>query len=490
MFTEKRSRREFLKGMALLGSGLALAACAPSAPPAVPTAAPKKEEPKAPAQPTQAPAKPAATPKEVRYFSWWPLFISSVFPQIEKDFKDKFPNVTIKIEEVPYGETLTKYTTTLSAGTAADILYHMNFMSQYYTKGLILDLTPRFEKDGFNYEKDFYQGLGIDKWAGKIYGFPHLFETCLFLYNKTMIKKEWGKDLWEAFPDGNWQIDDMITIAKACAKGVGDKMEQWGAYIYYSHYYYGMETFPWTMGDNIFDIAKMKYNFSTPIVQEVAHMLLDGVKKDKWIISDQDSSEVTKAASVSNAFMAGKVALHHRMSPDVGSAIATIKDKFEWDAFFLPNYKNNLAVTRAGGHGNNIYVKTKVPDEAYEFCKFLGTTPGQMPQAKARILVPVYRKDPALRKAWLTGQPKHDDVIFGVLEDRGGYGDHMRFNNEDELLRMFQTEMQKLYALPYPEAKAKLNDTLKQLETEMNKLVDYGPELPFQGVQFPFKPPK
>ena len=66
----------------------------------------------------------------------------------------------------------------------------------------------------------------------------------------------------------------------------------------------------------------------------------------------------------------------------------------------------------------------------------------------------------------------------------------MRFNNEDELLRMFQTEMQKLYALPHAEAKSKLNDTLKQLETEMNKLVDYGPELPFQGVQFPFKPPK
>ena len=483
--TVRPTRRQLLKALAALG-GLALASCAPAAPTAAPTAAPKQEEPKP--QPTE--AKAAATPKEVRYFSWWPLFISGVFPQIEKDFKDKFPNVTIKIEEVPYGEALTKYTTTLSAGTSADVLFHMNFMSQYFTKGLILDLTPRFEKDGFVYERDFYQGLGIDKWAGKIYGFPHLFETCLILYNKTMVKQAWGKDLWEAFPDGNWDISDMITIGKACAKGTGDKMEQWGAFIPYSNYYYGMEVLPWTMGDSIFDIQKMQYNFSTPAVQEVSNMLLDGVKKDRWIISDDDQSEINKAASTSYAFFAGKVAFHLRMSPDVGSSITVIGDKFEWDAFFLPNSKDNKAVTRAGGHGNNIYAKTKVPDEAYEFCKFLGTTPGQMPQAKARILVPVFRKDPALRQAWLTGNPKHDSVIFGVLEDRGGYGDHMRFNNEDELLRMFTSEVQKLYALPHAEAKNSINGVMKQLETDMNKIVDYGSELPFQGMQFPFKPPK
>jgi hypothetical protein len=81
-------------------------------------------------------------------------------------------------------------------------------------------------------------------------------------------------------------------------------------------------------------------------------------------------------------------------------------------------------------------------------------------------------------------------VQIGVLEDRGGYGDHMRFNNEDELYRMFTTEVQKLYALPYEQAKGELDGMMQKLQDDMNKLVDYGSELPFQGIQFPFKPPK
>ena len=66
----------------------------------------------------------------------------------------------------------------------------------------------------------------------------------------------------------------------------------------------------------------------------------------------------------------------------------------------------------------------------------------------------------------------------------------MRCHNEEDLLRHLGAAMTALYALPYLEAKAELNETLQRLETEMNDLVDYGAEPPYRNVEFPFRPPK
>lgn len=428
----------------------------------------------------------------MRYVSWWGAFNTGPFPDIVKDFQDENPNVTIKLEEVPYGEAQTKYQTTLVAGTAADILYHMNFMSQYYVEDLILELDDRFDADGLDFDADFYHGLGLNSWAGKIYGFPHMYETCLILYNVDMIKEHWGKDLWEAFPDGKWDVTDMIEIAKACTVDTsGDgNIDQWGLYIYHRSYYYGMETQGWSRGDSIFDVQNMKYNFTSDTIKQVSQDLFSWVRKDGFCIGQEDYGEITKATGAAAPFFAGKVGMRVRMSPDVGRGLSTIGDKFNWDLFYLPGYGDHEAVTRAGGHGHNISANSKHPDEAWEFCKFLGTSPGMEYIAKTKLAVPVYRKDPSIRAKFEEGEPEHLNVIIGVLEDCGGYGDHLRFHNEGECLSLFQNKLDVLYNEPYEEAAAKLDQTMADVEAEMNAIIDYGDELPFQGLEFPFPPPK
>ena len=477
------SRRDFMIRSAALSGGLILAACTPkpqSTPVPAPATQPKAKE-KAP------PPAPAQEKVTVRYASWWGLFITTVLPDCIKDFQDQNPNVTIELEEVPYGEAETNYTPTLVAGTAADILYHMNFMSRYYDQGLILRLDDYMAADDIDYWNDFYLGLGIDDWAGKIYGFPHMFETYLVLYNKTMIEEHWGRDLWEAFPDGNWDEADMLEILDACTQDLnGDgKIDQWGMHKTHRSYYYGLETFPWTRGDNIFDVQNVKYNFTSPTVQKTARDLLRWVSKDHYIIAQEDISEISAAAGM-GPFYSGFVGLHFRMSPDVGTALRTVGDRFEWDVFYLPNYGANQAITRAGGHGHNVAKSSKVPQEAYEFSKFLGTTPGMTYVAKTKVSIPIYRKDPSLRRLFETREPRHDHAIMGVLEDRAGYFDHMRFHNEGECLSLFINEMALLYTEPYEQASARLERTYARLEEEMNAIVDYGNELPFIGIRFPF----
>jgi len=109
--------------------------------------------------------------------------------------------------------------------------------------------------------------------------------------------------------------------------------------------------------------------------------------------------------------------------------------------------------------------------------------------AKTKSGLPTYR-DPDLRKLFEVGNPRHDNVLLGVVEDRGGYGDHMRFHTEVECRRLYQKEMDLLYNKPYDEAAKELDGVIERLEQEMNDLVDYGDKLPYPGIQFPFKPVK
>jgi hypothetical protein len=260
--------------------------------------------------------------------------------------------------------------------------------------------------------------------------------------------------------------------------------------MYHRSYYYGMETQGWTRGDSIFDVRNMKYNFTSEPIKQVIHELFDWVRKDKFVIGQEDYSEVTKATGMSAPFYAGKTALRQRMSPDVGTAIKTIGDKFEWDLFHLPNYQGKQAITRAGGHGHNVVKASKVRDEAYEFSKFCGTSPGMMHIAKAKTCVPIYRKDKAIRAEFLKGDPAHGAVLMDCLEKKGGYGDHLRFHNEGECLSMFQKELDLLYNEPYDSAKTKLDEVMAKLEKDMNAIVDYGGgDLPFPDIVFPFPPP-
>ncbi|MBC7235744.1 MAG: extracellular solute-binding protein, partial [Chloroflexi bacterium] len=416
-------------------------------------------------------------------------------PQTLEEIKEKLPNITVKVEEITNQPQV--YQTCFVAGTCADIVYHDNMMSKYYDEGVILELTDYYERDGLDHDNDFYHGLGLTRWKGKLYGVPHMFETAVIFYNRDLVEKYWGKDLWEAFPDGNWELEDFTEVAQACTVDTdGDgKIDQWGAYFYHRSYYYGMEWFSWTVGDGIFDIENVKYNFTSDGPRRAAHYFLDAVKGPKpWIISQEDYSEVTKAAGVTFPFMAQKTAMRHRMCTDTGRIIGTVgpgdgSKGFRWDIFHSPNIDGKQAVTRAGGHPNNIAKSTKYPDEAWAICRELGTSIGQKWIGRTKMAVPCYRKDPTLRGELIVGVPKHDNVILDCVEQKGGYGDHLRFHNESEARQMFQKEMDLLYAMPYEQAKKELDNVLARLEEEMNKITDYGGEpKPYVGLQFPFRP--
>jgi ABC-type glycerol-3-phosphate transport system substrate-binding protein len=323
-----------------------------------------------------------------------------------------------------------------------------------------------------------------------------MFETCVLFYNKDMITEYWGQDLWEAFPDGNWEVDDMVEVGRACTQDTtGDgNIDQWGLFVNHRHYYYGMETQSWTRGGSIFDIDNVRYDWTSDISRECAHFMLDSVRgPEAFMIGMEDYAEVNQAANVGFPLMAQKTAMRIRMSTDTGRIIGTVgvneDAQFQWDIFHLPNYQGQQAITRAGGHPTCVAKSTEHPDEAWEICKHLGTSIGQKHICRTKMACIAYPADESLFDELVVGEPAHDNVLMDCVMKKGGYGDHMRFHNEGECRRMYQNEMDLLFTEPYEDAKARLDAVNVKLEEEMNEIVDYGTgEKPYAGLPFPFRP--
>lgn len=125
------NRREFLRLSALgAASAAIIAACAPAAPP-TPTPAPAKpaEAPKPAAQPTPAPAKPAAAGEKVTitYWDWWAIQGTSpsakMFEYLPKGFAEREPNITLNLQNVPFGEYFRKFLAAHAAGDVPDTMH-------------------------------------------------------------------------------------------------------------------------------------------------------------------------------------------------------------------------------------------------------------------------------------------------------------------------------------------------------------------------------
>ena len=61
--------------------------------------------------------------------------------------KEAFPNVTIKMENIPWDDFMPKMQTILQSGQT-DLLYTSGaFVAKFYESGLLMDLTPFIEDD-------------------------------------------------------------------------------------------------------------------------------------------------------------------------------------------------------------------------------------------------------------------------------------------------------------------------------------------------------
>jgi ABC-type glycerol-3-phosphate transport system substrate-binding protein len=264
--TSRLSRRQMLKGTALVLGGLSgsaiLAACGGGAPaakpaePAKPAAPAATTAPAAAAKPTEAakPAAPAAAPAAtsapaaaakpaagttvvtIRDHDW-----IQGNPGKEGDWYDKFiadwekANPTIKIERewFPRNEMHAKQLALAATGQIGDT-YRINVApttAELQIKKVVHDLDSLWKDDKEWLDKDqkqFWPGnIKTYTREGKVWGLPvvgHPGNVNYFI-NKTMVEKAGLK-----MPpvDGNWTFDDMKTLAKGLTQSAQGRTTVYG----------------------------------------------------------------------------------------------------------------------------------------------------------------------------------------------------------------------------------------------------------------------
>ncbi len=207
-----------------------LSACAPSQPPAAPvqpqptavavpaTAAPAPTA--APAQP-----KPAETKKVELVFRQGdpPGEVEGLLKAVEK-WNAANPDIQVKMETVPWSDAQAQYVREVQAGGGPDVAQiAFVWTADLGKSGLLNDLTSRLKSDPPGKGSEDMLGYDLGDVGGKVFGVPWTTDTNAIAYRPDLLEKAGIT----AFPE-TWE-DFLATAKKLSVDTNGDKRtDQYG----------------------------------------------------------------------------------------------------------------------------------------------------------------------------------------------------------------------------------------------------------------------
>lgn len=297
-------------------------------------------------------------------------WIGEVMPEFEK----QNPNIKMEFLTVPYEEFDTKLTTMVAGGNPPDVTTHYGSggFIEYYNKGMILELTPYMEKDGYDpVAAGIPQDLmDIYKENGKYYGIPVSSYVSVLFYNKDIFDQAGIPYPTSDYEDKSWTFDKMIEIAKQLTKPSKDvtkaqfglKFDEWGdrdmKMLYFGGKMYSDDT--WTNGG----YPSECYYGSTETINAIQRYT-DLVYKDKVAPTQ---AEVQALNASGDPFGTGRIAMYCSGA---------------WTLSFCSGYPFQIGVAAIPYGGNDkvrdvLYVDplmilkgSKNPDAAFQWIKYL-----------------------------------------------------------------------------------------------------------------------
>jgi len=276
---------------------------------------------------------------------------------------------------------LQKLLTELASGATSDVSFTaMGSFRVIAKQGGLVELDPFMARD---VKKGDYYEYAIDsgKYKGKYYAFPYDGGTYALAYNKDLLDKEQVK-----YPDDTWTWDKYVEVAarltidrngrRATERGFDPtQIVQYGSYAMRGEYWY----YIWANGGDILTPDKTRSTLDSKIALDTIQWLAD-LNTKRVIMPSLAYPDPNPTG-----FESGRIALqpHGRWS------VATYRQlgKFAWDVAPMPKGKAGR-IGYGWFSGMSIVRGTKYPAEAWEFCKFCGTDPGQKVLAETGQTVP------------------------------------------------------------------------------------------------------
>lgn len=242
-------------------------------------------------------------------------------------FQAANPDITVRVETVPYADYFTKLQTAVAGGTAADAfeLNYENFVT-YAKNGSLAELSG---VDSSAYKKTLYDAFSSD---GKQYGVPESFSNVVLFYNKALFKQA-----GVAEPTATWTWkDEQAAAAKLTNKGA----KVWGDYqpVSYNEFYKVLAQ----NGGEFLNADRTAATFDSPQGIEAAKFLIG--KVGKTMPTEADGAGTPDFDS--KLFTSGKLAMWHTgiwMFSGLSGA------KFDWDVVVEPGNTKKASAMFANG---------------------------------------------------------------------------------------------------------------------------------------------
>ncbi len=474
----------------VLIASLMLAACgqaaAPAAQPAAPTEEPAAAAPaateeaaaEAPAATEEAAAEAPAAEEKVEVI--WFVRTNPEEQEWEQqvvipDFEAKHPNIKINLVIVTWDDFDTKMQTMIAAGTPPDIWSHWgpSGFADYVKRDLVADLTPYIEKDNFDLSDFIPEVLDIYKVDGKVMGLPMLTTGSFIFYNKDLFDAagvEYPPTDWD---DTSWTYDAFV---EKCGQ-LTNKSENTEELVFGCNLgFWPNDAFAWLFGQDLYPDGAYETGFAEEafLDSEAAIKGFEARQDLVWELNYMPDPAQTEAFGGGDIFESGKVAMH--LTGGWGWwQWKDLDEKFNWGAAALPY--------GAEGRRDVVFTdpwmlssKTAHPEEAWELLKYLASAEVQKGWMELTGAPPARQ---SLAEAWYKQFPtmtpeEVKELHLGALKHGRESPNHLlvRFDQLNQVVTAAVDPITNNDAEPadvLPEADAKLEEALKQIQAEYSK---------------------
>lgn len=326
-----------------------------------------------------------------------------VYRQLLDQFEAENPGIKVEIYNVSSTVFAENVLVQAAAGIPPDVLYiHYTFFPDLMRQGLLLDLKPYMEAEGYTLDDFFPPAVDQFTWKGETgYAIPRETSSAALFYNLDMFDKA---GVQHPFPDWTW--DDLVEMGKKLTQDIdGDGTKDQYA-IYGLTSWFHRPNIYWSFGAEILNEDGTKFRLHEPA----------GVEAVQWL-ADLHIVEGIATSNWADRFATGRSAME---IVNFWQILGNRTNPFSWDAYALPSGPAGKVLrTATGGHG--IMRGTSNPDAAWKLLKFLSSTESQAALAQLGAIIPA-RRSAATAPEFLDGPPANriafiEAIAYGRPDD-------------------------------------------------------------------------
>ncbi|MFD0693736.1 extracellular solute-binding protein [Paenibacillus sp. GCM10027628] len=367
---------------------------------------------------------------------------SKPMEQMAEAFTKENPDITIKVQAIPWGSAHDKLLTAVASKKGPDVLQMgTTWMPEFSAAGALADLTGDLSKYPELAAGNFFKGtVTSNQFDGKTFGVPWLAETRILFY-RTDVLKSVGYD----HAPKTW--DELLDASKKLTERGKDK------------YGIGLDpkeptlSFMFARQNNAKLITDNKAQFDQPAFRD-AVAYLNGFFQNGYAPVDLglDISQTFGGDGMVPMFISGPW-----MIKAVKDQVQNVDGK--WATAVLPSKQNNMS--SLGGSNLTVFNFTEHKAESMKFISFLSKPENQLAWMKQTGELP------ANMKAWEDPQLKGDANMSVVGEQLKNAEPMPLVKSWDNISQNFLKTFEQIYR-----AKADINAQLKDFNAQSQQLLD------------------